>query len=144
MSELYNKSILRWAAHIPRTERLDNPDATISRTSRICGSKLTADFVFDGDRIADYGQEVKACALGQATSAIVASKVIGLTEAEFAPVAQQFAAMIKDGGPPPDGEWSELAILEPVREHKSRHGSVMLPFEVIMEAFRANRKRQAS
>ncbi len=135
MSELYNKDILRLATSIPLTERLAAPDITVVRTSRICGSRVTADFCFDGDAISAYGQEVKACALGQASCSIFGRRIIGQTRKSFAPIALAMEQMLVAGGPPPGGDWSELEIFVAAREHKSRHGSIMLPFEAAMEAF---------
>lgn len=135
MSELYNKDILRLATSIPLTERLTAPEITVVRTSRICGSRVTADFCFDGDRISAYGQEVKACALGQASCSIFGRHIIGQTARTFAPVVEAMRRMLAEGSPPPAGEWSDLEIFVPAREHKSRHGSIMLPFEAALEAF---------
>lgn len=135
MSELYNKDILRLATSIPLTERLAAPDFSVVRTSRICGSRVTADFSFAGDAISEYGQEVKACALGQASCSIFGRHIIGQTFETFLPVADAMRRMLAGEGPPPLGEWAELEIFLPAREHKSRHGSIMLPFEAALEAF---------
>ena len=132
---LYNTRILRLAAALPRTERLADPDITVQRTSRICGSRVTVDLKVEDGRIVDYGQTVKACALGQASCSLVASRIIGQTRASFAPVAAAFRAMIAGDGPPPDGDWADLAIFLPVRDHRSRHGSILLPFDAVMAAF---------
>jgi len=134
MSDLYTKDILRLAASVPYGERLTDPDVTVQKTSRICGSRITLDVDFDGDRIARLGQEVKACALGQATSALVAPKLIGKGYGEIAPAAEAFKAMIEGRGDVPDSPWDDLDLLLPVREHRSRHGSVMLIFEAALAA----------
>ena len=135
MSELYNTRILRLAMAIPLTERLADPDVTVTRTSRICGSRVTVDLKIENGVITGYGQEVKACALGQAACSLVAGRIIGKTEAEFAPVAGAMRAMLAGDGPPPSGEWSELEIFLPAVAHKSRHGSIMLPFEAVTQGF---------
>ncbi|MCG8507124.1 MAG: iron-sulfur cluster assembly scaffold protein [Sphingomonadales bacterium] len=135
MSELYNTKILRLAMAIPLTERLGDPDVTVTRTSRICGSRVTVDLKIEKGVITGYGQEVKACALGQAACSLVAGRIIGKTEADFAPVAEAMRAMLAGEGPPPTGAWSELEIFLPAVEHKSRHGSIMLPFEAVMQGF---------
>ena len=139
MTELYNKDILRLATSIPLTERLAAPDITVVRTSRICGSRVTADFIFDGGAISEYGQGVKACALGQASCSIFGHHIIGQTRETFAPVAEAMRRMLAGDGPAAkylgDGEWAELGIFLAAREHKSRHGSIMLPFDAAMEAF---------
>ncbi len=141
LAALYNSRILRLATQIPFTERLENPDVTVSRTSRICGSRLVLDADFDGPRIKTLGLEVKACALGQAATALVAPRLVGRTRDEIAPAAQAFAAMIKEGGPVPAPPWDDLGIFLPVREHPSRHGSVMLIFDAALAAFAAHGTR---
>lgn len=135
MSELYNKDILRLATSIPLTERLAAPDITVVRTSRICGSRVTADFSFEGGAVSAYGQEVKACALGQASCSIFGRNIIGQTRESLAPVADAMRMMLAGEGPAPGGDWADLAIFLPAHEHKSRHGSIMLPFEAALEAF---------
>lgn len=139
MSELYNTTILRLAASIPHTSRLENPDVTVVKTSRICGSRVTVDLNIKDGVITHFGQEVKACALGQASCSVVGAKTIGQTLSAFLPVKDAMDTMLKKGGPVPDkdwpeGDWSALEIFEPAIEHKSRHGSIMLPFEAIVEA----------
>jgi NifU-like protein involved in Fe-S cluster formation len=138
MSELYNTKILRLAASIPHTTRLDNPDVTVVKTSRICGSRVTVDLKMKDGVITEYGQEVKACALGQASCSIVGGKAIGQTLTSFLPVKEAMEAMLKNQGPiPSEGwgveGWDELEIFEPAIEHKSRHSAIMLPFEAIVE-----------
>jgi NifU-like protein involved in Fe-S cluster formation len=135
MSELYNKDILRLAISIPLSARLTAPDVTVVRTSRICGSRVTADFIFASGAISEYGQEVKACALGQASCSIFGRHIIGQTRETMAPVVDAMRHMLAGDGPPPVDEWAELEIFLPAREHKSRHGSIMLPFEAALEAF---------
>ena len=144
MSELYNTKILRLAASIPLTRRLDDPDVTVTRTSRICGSRVTVDLRFKDGAISEYGQDVKACALGQASCSLVAAHIIGRTRAEFEPVTLAMRAMLGEDGPPPDGDWSDLEIFLPAREHRSRHGSIMLPFEAVMEGFGQHRDKASA
>lgn len=135
MTELYNTDILRWTTRIPHTERLVVADATVVKTSRICGSRISADARVSGGVIKEFGQEVKACALGQATAAIVGQHVIGLSEDEFSDIAERFRHMVKTGEAAFPKKWSDLALLAPVWEHPGRHGSVMLPFEVLEGLF---------
>lgn len=135
MSELYNTEILRLATQIPHDRRLADPDCTITRTSRICGSRITLDVKFDKGAIADIGMEVKACALGQAAAAIAGDNLIGERAETLAPVAAQMRAMLKEGGPPPTGKWEKLSIFMPARDHKSRHPSIMLALDAAMGAF---------
>ncbi len=144
LDALYNSRILRLATQIPFTERLENPDVTVSRTSRICGSRLTLDAQFDGPRIARLGLEVRACALGQATTALVAPRLVGSTCEDIAPAARAFAAMIREGGPVPAPPWDDLEIFLPVRDHPSRHGSVMLIFDAALAAFAAHGTRDCA
>lgn len=137
LSDLYNDKILGFAANIERVGRLDAPDASATHRSRLCGSQVTVDVVMKDGRVVDFGHEVKACALGQASSSIMARSVIGATVEELQTVYDQMEAMLKEGAPPPTGErWLDLKYLEPVREHKSRHASTMLTFGATLEAAR--------
>jgi len=135
MSELYNTDILRLTTRIPHQARLDAADFTVVKTSRVCGSRLTADAVVQNGVITAFGQEVKACALGQAAAAIVGEHVVGLTESELSGVADQFRIMIKTGEANFPEKWSKLALLAPVKDHPGRQGSVMLPFQVLEQIF---------
>lgn len=135
MTELYSTEILRWTTRIPHIERLIGADVTIVKTSRICGSRITADAMFTDGCISAFGQEVKACALGQASAAIVGQQVLGLTENELADVAARFRRMVKTGEVDFPEKWRDLALLAPVKDHPGRHGSVMLPFEVLEGLF---------
>ncbi|TNE65486.1 MAG: iron-sulfur cluster assembly scaffold protein [Alphaproteobacteria bacterium] len=141
MTELYNTDILRWTTRIKYQERLKDADVTVTRTSRICGSRISADARLSGGAIADFGQEVKACALGQATAAIVSQHVIGLTADELDDIATRFRHMVKSGEADFPAKWADLAILAPVTDHPGRHGSVMLPFECLEAVFQAAETR---
>ena len=134
LNDIYNERILRLAADIPRTERLAHPDASATAVSRLCGSKVTVDVTMDGDRVADYGQDGKACALGQASSSIMGAHVIGATAAEVHRVGAEMRRMLKEGGPPPTGKWQDLEVLAPVRDFKARHASTLLVFDAVEEA----------
>ncbi|GAB5375855.1 MAG: iron-sulfur cluster assembly scaffold protein [Acuticoccus sp.] len=137
LSDLYNDKILAYAANIPRLGRLEAPDASTRRTrSRLCGSQVTVDVRMEDGRVADFAHDVKACALGQASSAIMAANVIGLTENELAELERQMTAMLKEGGPPPTGKFADFACLAPVAAHKSRHASTLLTFGATLEAVR--------
>ena len=105
LSDLYNEKILGFAADIPRLGRLESPDGTATHRSRLCGSQVTVDVQMDDGRVADFAHEVKACALGQASSSIMARHVIGATVEELEELERQMTAMLKEGGPPPDGRW---------------------------------------
>jgi len=134
INELYNRRILYFAGNIPRSERLSSPDATVTEVSRLCGSRVTVDLCLDGDTVTDFAHEVKACALGQAASSIMARHVIGSTKDELIALAETMRAMLKEKGPAPTVKWSDLEILEPVSEVPSRHTSVMLTFEAVNKA----------
>ena len=142
MTELYNTDILRWTTRVPHQERLVAADVTVTKTSRICGSRISADAHLALGRIKDFGWEVKACALGQATAAIVGQHVIGLSADELADVAARFRFMVKTGEVDFPPKWAELALLAPVQDHPGRHGSVMLPFEVLEGIFAGAEKAE--
>lgn len=108
---------------------------TVTKTSRVCGSRISVDAKLSRGVIASFGQEVKACALGQASAAIVGQNVVGLTEGELLDVAERFRHMVKTGEADFPKKWSDLALLAPVTDHPGRHGSVMLPFECLEGVF---------
>ncbi|UTW58389.1 iron-sulfur cluster assembly scaffold protein [Kordiimonas sp. SCSIO 12603] len=137
MTELYNTDILRWTTRIPHTERLEGECLHVTKTSRICGSRINADAVIENGVIKEFGQEVKACALGQAAAAIVGQHVIGLEEDELSSIAEKFRHMVQTGEVNFPEKWCDLALLAPVKDHPGRHGSVMLPFEVLEGVFMA-------
>jgi NifU-like protein involved in Fe-S cluster formation len=134
INEIYNQKILAFAADIPRLQRLPDPDATAIAHSRLCGSKVTVDLKMDDGVITDFGHEVKACALGQASSSIMARHVVGATPAEMRELRQKMYAMLKDNGDPPTGKWADLEALLPVRDFKARHASTLLTFDAVVEA----------
>jgi NifU-like protein involved in Fe-S cluster formation len=134
INEIYNRKILEFAADIPRLQRLDAPDASATAISRLCGSKVTIDLTMDGDVVSDFGHEVKACALGQASSSIMARRVVGSTADELRAVRASMYAMLKEGGPAPTGKWADLEALLPVRDFKARHASTLLTFDAVVDA----------
>lgn len=138
INDLYNARILEFAGNIPRSERLSAPDATVTCVSRLCGSKVTVDVKMDGDVVSDFGHEVRACALGQCSSSILARHVVGSTADELRELRNQMYAMLKEGGPAPvelaGGKWADLEILTPVREYKGRHASTLLTFDAVVQA----------
>jgi NifU-like protein involved in Fe-S cluster formation len=135
---LYNARILRLAASIPHSDRLEAPQATARRTSQVCGSRVTADVVLDADgRIHAFGQEVRACALGQASAAILGQGVIGETAASLAQAHDLLKGWLRGEGPLPQPlaeRFSELALFEPARAHPARHPSILLAFEAAAAA----------
>jgi NifU-like protein involved in Fe-S cluster formation len=134
INEVYNKKILGYAADIPRLQRLQNADATAVAHSRLCGSKVTVDVRMEQGRVVDFGQDVKACALGQASSSIMARHVIGSTAPELRTLREQMYRMLKENGEPPQGKWAELEALLPVRDYKARHASTLLTFDAVVDA----------
>jgi NifU-like protein involved in Fe-S cluster formation len=134
LDEIYNRRILELAADIPRLGRLDRPDASATAHSKLCGSTVTVDLKLEGDCVADFAHEVKACALGQASSSIMARLVVGSSADELRTIRLAMRRMLKEGGEPPDGRWSELRVLEPVRDFKARHASTLLTFDAVVDA----------
>jgi NifU-like protein involved in Fe-S cluster formation len=134
INEIYNRKILEFAADIPKLQRLDAPDATATAISRLCGSKVTVDVKMANGAVSDFGHEVKACALGQASSSIMARHVLGSTPAELRQLRAQMYAMLKEGGDPPAGKWQDLEALLPVRDYKARHASTLLTFDAVVDA----------
>jgi NifU-like protein involved in Fe-S cluster formation len=134
LSDVYNKRILELAANIPLLDRLPTPDASARAHSKLCGSTVTVDVTMDGDVVTGFGHEVKACALGQASSSIMARHVVGSTAEELRRVREQALAILKQNADPPEGKWNDLAVLVPVRDYKARHASTMLTFDAVVDA----------
>jgi NifU-like protein involved in Fe-S cluster formation len=134
LSDLYSEKILEIAANQPVPGRLAQPDATARKVSRICGSVIEVDVTVREGVITGYGHAVSACALGQTSAAIVARQIVGTPAAEFQALRETMRAMLKAGGPPPEGRWEDLRYLEPVRDYPARHASTLLVFEAVGEA----------
>ena len=134
LNDIYNQRILELAGNIPRLGRLDGPQATARAHSKLCGSTVVVDLSMADGKVSDYAQDVKACALGQAAASVVARHVIGATAAELRDVRDRVRAMLKENGAPPDGDWADAAVLEPVRDFKARHASTLLAFEAAAQA----------
>ena len=132
--KLYSGRILSMAANIPRTGRLDAPDASVTKRSPLCGSTITVDVAMADGRVADYAQDVKACALGQAAAAVVGDVAVGRTPAELRSGADALRAMLKDGAPVPEAPWGAFEVLEPARDYRNRHASILLAIEAAAEA----------
>ena len=144
LNEIYNKHILELAADIPRLGRLEAPDASARAHSKLCGSTVTVDLKVDGQVVTDFAHDVKACALGQASSSIMARHVVGSTAEELRLVREAMRRMLKENAAPPDGKWHDLGVLEPVRDFKARHASTMLTFDAVVAALdQAEARRQA-
>jgi NifU-like protein involved in Fe-S cluster formation len=144
IDEIYNKKILEFAANIPHLGRLPNPDATAIGHSKLCGSKVTVDLSLDKGAVSAFGHDVKACALGQASSSIMAAHVIGSTADELRQVRDDMYKMLKENGEPPKGKWADLEALLPVRDYKARHASTLLTFDAVVDAVNQIEAKNAS
>jgi len=132
--KLYSQRILALAADIPLTERLAAPQATVRRRAPLCGSTVTVDLDVEHGRIARFGQDVKACALGQASAALMARHILGRSRAEVEAGRDALRAMLKDGAPPPGAPFDGFDVLEPARDYRNRHASILLAFEATAQA----------
>ena len=135
LNDIYNKRIIELAGNIPRLGRLAEPDASATAHSKLCGSTVKIDLKMDGPVVTDFAHDVKACALGQASSSIMASHVVGSTADELRELRETVSKMLKyNGQPPQGGKWADIALLEPVRDYKARHASTMLTFDAVVDA----------
>ncbi len=132
--KLYSGRILALAADIPHLTRLANPAASVKRRSPLCGSTVTVDLTLTNGRVSAFGQEVKACALGQAAASVVGSAIIGRNRVEIEQARDQLGAMLKHGGPVPAAPFDGLSVLLPARGYKNRHASILLALEAAAEA----------
>ena len=137
IDDLYSARILKLAANMPRAGRLDAPDASSEKVSKLCGSKVVVDLRLEEDRVVDFAQDVHACALGQASAAVLGENVLGARVDEIESARDQLRAMLKAGGPAPEGRFVDLKVLEPVKDYPARHASTLLAFEAAAEAARA-------
>jgi len=145
LNDIYNRRIIELAGTIPRIGRLADPDATATAVSRLCGSTVTVDLKMIGEKVSDFAHEVKACALGQASSSIMARHVIGSTGAELRALREDVRKMLKENGKPPaGGKWADIAVLEPVRDYKARHASTLLTFDAVVDAINQIEAKRAS
>ena len=133
--KLYSGRILALAADIPLTDRLQAPQATVKRRAPLCGSTVTVDIKVEDGRITEFGQDVKACALGQASAAILGKNVIGRTRDEVETTRDAMLRMLTENGPPPTPPFDDFAVLGPARDFRNRHASIMLALEATAEAF---------
>jgi NifU-like protein involved in Fe-S cluster formation len=138
--KLYSQRILALAADIPRLGRLENPQASVKRRSPLCGSTINVDLTLEDGRIADFAQDVKACALGQASAAVVGANVIGRTLPEIESARDALKAMLKENGPTPPAPFDGLEVLRPAKDYKNRHMSILLALEATAEAMQTAQK----
>ncbi|WGM40526.1 iron-sulfur cluster assembly scaffold protein [Caulobacter sp. NIBR1757] len=142
IDDLYSARILALAANMPRAGRLAAPQGSAERVAKLCGSRITADVTLDDSgHVADFAQEVQACALGQAAAAVLGENVIGATAHEIETARDAFRAMLKEGGAPPEGRFKDLAVLMPVKDYPARHASSLLAFEAALAAVQQAKAR---
>ncbi|SEM87669.1 iron-sulfur cluster assembly scaffold protein [Palleronia pelagia] len=135
MIKLYSGRILELTADIPHTDRLESPQATVRKRSPLCGSTVTVDLCVEDGRVSAFAQDVKACALGQASAAVVGHAIIGCTREQVDKARDQLRAMLKSDGPAPEAPFDELHVLMPAKDYKNRHASIMLTLDAASEAF---------
>jgi NifU-like protein involved in Fe-S cluster formation len=134
LNDIYSRRILELAADIPHLGRLPDADASATARSKLCGSTVTVDLKLDGNVVAAFAHDVKACALGQASSSIMGRHVVGSTVAELRDIRDAASRLLKAGGEAPQGKWEDLKVLEPLRDYKARHASILLTFDAVVDA----------
>lgn len=134
MIKLYSGRILALAADMPRTVRIATPDGTAKKRSPLCGSTVTVDIMMTDGKVSDYAQDVKACALGQAAASVIGNAIVGLTPDQIQNGRDQLQAMLKTDGPVPAAPFDGLDVLEPAKDYKNRHASILLAFDATLEA----------
>lgn len=133
MDDIYNSRILEFAGNIERSGRLADADASAEKHSKLCGSRVKVYLKMADGRVSDFAHEVKACALGQASSSIMARHVVGATGAEIRQARLDMLAMLKEGGEGPTGRFEDMRFLKPVKDYKARHASTMLTFDAVVD-----------
>lgn len=133
MDDIYNARILQLAGNIERAGVLDNADATAEKHSKLCGSKVRVFVKMEEGVVSDFSHQVRACALGQASSSVMARHVVGATPAEIRTAREAMLSMLKEGGDGPDGRFEEMRVLLPVKDYKARHASTMLTFDAVVD-----------
>ena len=131
---IYNKDVLRLAADITGIEAIENPDATASLRSPLCGSSIEISITLRDDRISGYSQKIKACALGQASASVMAKAAIGKSKKEIQTAKDKVVEMLTRGTVLPKGDWAPLTALAPAKAAKPRHGAILLPFDALLKA----------
>ncbi len=140
--KLYSQQILSLAANIPMTGPITSPDGSGRARSPLCGSTVSVELKISNDRISEFNQDVKACALGQAAASVVGSNIIGRTRDEVQLAFGQLGAMLGENGPPPAPPFDELHVLEPARQYRNRHASILLSLEATLSAFDAAARKR--
>jgi NifU-like protein involved in Fe-S cluster formation len=144
IDDLYSAKVLALAANMPRAGRLPAPQASSEKVSKLCGSRVLVDLSMADGLVSDFAQDVQACALGQASAAILGAQVMGASADEIEAARDALKAMLKTGGPAPQGRFADLAVLAVVKDYPARHASTMLAFEAAAEAARTALKAPVS
>ncbi|MGF9567294.1 iron-sulfur cluster assembly scaffold protein [Neorhizobium sp. JUb45] len=145
MDDIYNSRILELAGNIGFSGELEDADGVSEKHSKLCGSKVKVFVKLDGGIVSDFRHKVRACALGQASSAAMAKHVIGASVEELRQARADMLAMLKDGGEGPEGRFEEMRVLKPVKDYKARHASTMLTFDAVVDAIeQAEAKTQST
>jgi NifU-like protein involved in Fe-S cluster formation len=134
IDDLYSGKVLALAANLPHVGRLADPDGSAEKVSKLCGSRVAVDVKVRDGQVVDFAQDVKACALGQASASVLGSHILGATLPEIEMARDAFRAMLKEGGSPPEGRFSDISMLAPVKDYPARHASTLLAFEAAAEA----------
>jgi len=133
MDDIYNNRILEFAGNIPHAGGMADADAQAEKHSKLCGSKVKVYIKMDGDQVCDFSHEVRACALGQASSSIMAHHVVGASRAEIRKARQDMINMLTANGEGPEGRFEDMRVLKPVKDYKARHASTLLTFEAVCD-----------
>jgi len=141
IDDLYSAKLLKLAANLPHAGRLADPQGSSEKVSKLCGSRVVVDVALDNGRVSAFAQDVKACALGQASASILGTHVLGADLAEIEMARDQFRAMLKQGAPAPSGRFADLSMLAPVKDYPARHASTLLAFEAAADAVRRAMER---
>ncbi|WP_288429422.1 iron-sulfur cluster assembly scaffold protein [uncultured Agrobacterium sp.] len=133
MDDIYNNRILEFAGNIPLAGAMPEADASAQKHSKLCGSKVKVYIKLEDDIVSAFSHEVRACALGQASSSIMAHNVVGASTSEIRKARQDMIDMLTNGGEGPDGRFEDMRVLKPVKNYKARHASTMLTFEAVCD-----------
>lgn len=131
---LYNTDVLALAANISHVGKLENPDGTARKVSKLCGSWVEVDVCVKNNSITDFAIRLQACALGQASAAILAEQVIGANVAELQMARDGLYAMLKQGADARNGRFAKLTLLADVANYPARHTSTLLAFDALLAA----------
>lgn len=137
--KLYSTQIRALAVDMPRTTRLENPTTTAKKRAPLCGSTVTVDLKVEDGIVTDYGQDVKACALGQAAASVVGANIVGQSISTVEKGRDELFNMLKHDGPAPSAPFDGLKVLEPAKDYKNRHASIMLAFDATLDALQAHK-----